>query len=99
MAPGVSPDERIAVEDADEVSLDPDDDVLAGEEPRHAVPGPGEDDPAVAVDLSQVPVRSQVANGRRRRRGIEEGLGGDHGREFGRLHGAQPETLGRGPLA
>jgi hypothetical protein len=45
----VSPDEVIGVEDADDVCVDPNDDVLAGEEPRDAVSGGREDDPAVAV--------------------------------------------------
>lgn len=45
----MSPDEVIGLEDADDVSVDPNDDVLAGEEPRDAVSGGREDDPAVAV--------------------------------------------------
>jgi hypothetical protein len=35
----VSPDEVIGVEDADDVSVDPNEDVLAGELPRDAVSG------------------------------------------------------------
>src|SRR6266545_2745727 len=69
-----------------------------GEEPRDSVPRTGEDDPAVAVDLSQVPVRSQVV-GRRRCRGVLGSLDGVLDRWLGRLHGPEPEPFRWGPLA
>jgi hypothetical protein len=56
----VSPDEVIGVEDADDVCVDPNDDVLAGEEPRDAVSGGREDDPAVAVVPKR---RSRILDG------------------------------------
>jgi len=99
MAPRVSFDERVAVEDANDVSVDPDSNELAGEEPRDSVPRTGEDDPAVAVDLSQVAIRSQMAVGRRRRRGVLGSLDGVLDHRLGRLHDPEPEPLGRGPLA
>src|SRR5439155_3731488 len=94
MAPGVSFDERDAVEDANDVSVDPDGDELAGEEPRDSVPRTGEDDPAVAVDLSQVPVRSQAPVGPHRCYGVLRSLDGVLDRRLGRLHGPQAEPLG-----
>jgi hypothetical protein len=61
----VSPDEVIGLEDADDVSVDPNDDVLAGEESRNAVSSGREDDPADAVVPKKGVQRSSMATDRR----------------------------------
>src|SRR6266542_564572 len=65
-------DRSTLVEDADDVSVDPNADELPSEGPPHPVPGTGEEDPAVAIHLAQVavgmasPITSGVSSGSRR---------------------------------
>jgi len=59
----VSPHRSAPVQDPDDVPVDPDADEFPSEDPSHAVPGAGEEDPAVAVHLAQSIYRISTARG------------------------------------
>src|SRR6266542_6739050 len=85
-------DRSTLVEDADDVSVDPNADELPSQGPPHPVPGTGEEDPAVAIHLAQVAVGDRLPD-------QVGGLFEVPQDRLGPLRGPEPEPFGRGSLA